>query len=323
MTSTTPSPVSPIRKRDRAARVIRTLLMAAVLLCGFGLFALRSAYARANDAALIFSQQLLALDSSGAGAVQGEATRLNMNEQQVLVNSTATPRPIREVLDYFEVQCRDHAQGMTGTFAHLDGSLRTMAPSSGASGFGVMKRVAGDKGLVACLSADHALEKEEMAARLEQAVVTGNLGKLGGLRYVAVETAGAGSHVVALWTEGDLNLARMFPKEGDAPGRDWPGTPRPAGSRRLLSAYAEGTSYGVNVYTVPGEAGAVRASIDDDLHRAGWTGFALPKGVPDVGSGYWRPGATGADLVVAVKDAGGGKSSVSYVYSTMVNATAR
>ncbi len=316
-----PSVVSS--RRSVVGRALRTALMAMLLLTCLGAFALRSAYARANDAALLFSQQLLSLDSSASGAIKGDAYRLNLNEQHVLINSTATPRPLEEVLDYFERQCREHAEGMIDTFANLDGSLRTLVPATGVPGFGTMKRVADHGGLVACMSGDHVLTTEEMASRLEEAVLTGDLGKLGGLRYVAVESAGRGSHVVALWTEGAMNLGKMFPKEGDSPGRDWPETPRPEGSRRLLSAFAEGTSYGVNVYVVDGGPDATRRSVDQRLKTAGWTRFVLPNGVPDDGAGYWRPGASGADLIVAVQDAGRGRSSVSYVYSRMVNATAR
>jgi hypothetical protein len=304
-------------------RVVRTMLMGSVLLLCYGVFALRSAYGRANDAGLIFSEQLLSLDSGGSGVVGGESYRIRLNGESVSMSSTASSRPFREVLDYFETQCTEHAEGLDRTFSTFDTSVHDLAPSSGAPGFGVMKRVSGDSGFVACFSASHVLTNEETAARLKEAIVSGDLSKLGDFRYVAIEKAGKGSHAVAMWTDGAMMLGKMFPKQGDAPGFDWPNAPRPDGSRRFLTAYVEGAGYGVTVYQVDGSAESVRAGIDGTLSRVGWSHMALPKQVPAMGTAYYRPGDTGADLVVATHESAAGKTSVSYLYSSMLSTSAR
>jgi len=293
--------------------------MGAVLLVAFGLFALRSAYGRANDAGMAFSEQLLSLDSSGAGVVGGESYRIRLNGEPVSISSAASMRPLAEVLDYFERECTEHAEGLDQAFSKLDQSVRDLSPGSGGPGFGIMKRVGEHGGFVACFSAGHALSTEETAERLKEAVVSGDLGKLGNFRYVAVEKAGTGSHAVALWTDGAMMLGRMFPKEGDAPGFDWPDAPRPEGSRRFLSAYVEGVGYGVTVYDVGGDLEPVRAGIDGALTHAGWARMPIPKQVPALGAAYFRPSDTGADLVVSARESGQHKTSVSYVYSSLIH----
>jgi hypothetical protein len=57
---------------------------------------------------------------------------------------------------------------------------------------------------------------------------------------------------------------------GDAPGNDILGVPRPASSRRLLSAEVVGGHYGVHSYECAGSIGQELAAYDKVMLRSGW-----------------------------------------------------
>ena len=85
-----------------------------------------------------------------------------------------------------------------------------------------------------------------------------------------------GSRVVTLWSEGSLDLGRMFPAAGDAPGTDSSVVPRPAGSRRTLSASVEGFPAAIRIYESAASPDELVASAGAALRAAGFVEATSP-----------------------------------------------
>jgi hypothetical protein len=312
----------PTRLAPRFFRVVRATVAAAAITTCFGFIALRTSYASANDAAMNFGDELLHLgERNPSGEVKDSSYHLNINGQQAETSNGFTTHTMGEVLDYFKKECDEHAQGLVDTFADLDGTLVDMKPVGGAPGFATIRGEKPNEGYVFCASADHELTKQEKLARLRALTTTGDLGSLGDIRYVAVQRVPEGSHVVAAWTHGTFNLYAMFPKDGDAPGEDFPAAPRPDGSRRIFAGLIGGAAYGANVYEVKGEPDAVFAGVDAKLKAAGWKATPIYKRIPQVAHAYSL--GDRLDIVVNVKKARGENSSVAYVLSEMIGTVSR
>ena len=103
------------------------------------------------------------------------------------------------------------------------------------------------------------------------------IAKLGKFRYVIVDRGPGATktHVLEQWTEGEFNLSRLFPAEGDVEGSDLPEVARPEGGRRILDASVEGATIGVRVYEAPGAPAEILAKYDRDLGGKGWKNVEL------------------------------------------------
>jgi hypothetical protein len=71
-------------------------------------------------------------------------------------------------------------------------------------------------------------------------------------RYVYAQPGSEKTVVITVEAAGEVDLRKLFPPEGDAPGADAPGVPRPPGARRTLSAREEGSPQQMTLY-VTGE----------------------------------------------------------------------
>jgi hypothetical protein len=293
--------------------VLHQLASSFVLAC-FGVVVLKTSYARANDAAMSFGEQLLTVGPSLAGDVKADYYTVSINEQPIAIATGATTRPIEEVVSYFENECKTHAEGLPDRFVALDDSLRELTPSTGKPGFGTVATQRGPKAFVVCFAVDHELTQTEKFDRIHLVATTGDLSKLGDVRYVTMEKlqVGEGTHVVSAWTKGAFNLVKAFPKDGDAPGHDWPDAPRPEGSRRIFTAGVEGATAGVTVYQVDGASNIVEERVRGALAGAGWKILHVPDQVPQFSKAFGR---SGNDLLVTVHEGEPGKSTVAYMYS--------
>jgi hypothetical protein len=306
----------------RVFRVARATLAAGAVVTCFGFIALRTSYARASDAAMNFGDELLHLgERNPSGELKDSVYRLSINGQEAETANGFTRHSMTEVLDYFKAECDEHADGLVDKFATLDSSLVNLEPASGAPGYATIRDEKPDQGFVFCATTDHPVSKEERMSRLRQLVVTGDLGTLGDIRYVAVRKVDGGSHVVAAWTHGRFDLYAMFPKQGDAPGEDFPVAPRPEGSRRIFDGHIAGATYGVNIYEAKGEPDAVLAGVDTKLKAAGWKATPIFERIPKVAHAYSM--GENLDILVNINQSTATTSSVTYVLSQMAGTTAR
>jgi hypothetical protein len=96
--------------------------------------------------------------------------------------------------------------------------------------------------------------------------------------------------VFTIATETQGSLESLFTLEGDAPGSDLAGVPRPHGSRRDFSATFEGEAYGVVIYEVKGSMTDAVARYDAQMGVAGWKRSDVVAGTFPDARAYARDG---------------------------------
>ncbi len=303
-------------------RSIRMALASSLVLAAFGAVAVRVNIARASDVGMGFGDQLLAVGEHGASMnLASDVYHVRFNGQTLHSTNTTTHLPMHDVLTYVATQCKEHARGLSDTFQHIDQSLHDLKPTTGEEGALILHREYPTRGFVFCAAPDHSLTLPELMHRLEKAGRSGDFSRVGDIRYVAVEARAGVSHVVTAWTDAPFRFREMFPPEGDVPGEDFGGVPRPDGSRRMLSASVEGAPAGVNSYLAQGSPDEVLAHLETKLLSQGWKTVAMPAAVPAVGKAYTLGSQT--DLVVTAKDATEGMTNVGYVVSRSIASVSR
>ena len=189
------------------ARALGILAVASALLTAV---AIAHVQARASELASEVAPALLAY----AGAARDEGARvLRVNGASVELRTGVTADSIEVVLARQREACgaadvlpivhwRSAMQGVLGCFAPPDGM--------------------------------------SLSERLLAFVRSGDLAALGEPRVTWVLAADGARRYALLSAPDPLALTRMFPAQGDAPGFDAPGLPRPPHARRVLSAVQEG-----------------------------------------------------------------------------------
>jgi hypothetical protein len=177
------------------------------------------------------------------------------------------------VLDRIQAYCHD--AGATDDPDWLQATLRETpsdsAQRTGSGGLGISREQTDGAGSVVCLRPPGPRGSlRQWLTGLRTFAETGDLAALGNLRYVYARRGDHGTEVAAVWTRGPLNLPEMVMFQGDAPGRDVDRVPRPANSRRILSAEMVGRQYGIHSYECAGPATHELAAYDELLPQLGW-----------------------------------------------------
>ena len=265
--------VEPLPRWRRVARALgRIALVAAFLGLVAGGWAYHPARAQLRDNLFGLGTQMMASEHASR---QDAPRDLVVNGQTIHLSSGTTTRPAREVLDYFEERC---ARADGGLVAELDRLVREHPEGATPArpGTPTMREDDGRNGFVACLDLGAApVCVAELVERLGRFGETGDVSVVGDARFVFAEQLGEGAetrtHFVGLWTEGEFNVLRMFPEQGDAPGADVDGVARPPGARRVLSGHERGMPSSITVYeTRLGEA-ELDGFYRRELGAAGWT----------------------------------------------------
>ena len=177
------------------------------------------------------------------------ASRLNSAPRSLVVNglnlrlvTATTTESVRAVLDRIEARCR--ARGGIAAPEHFRSALPSVMS-------GAFRNDTERGGVLACIDSGRPIALAEVADRLRAVSTTGDLEALGQLRYVLARRHEGKTTLLILWTEGPLPILRAFSQDGDAPGHDPAGIPRPQGSRRILSGSEMGMPYALTVYAVP------------------------------------------------------------------------
>lgn len=107
-------------------------------------------------------------------------------------------------------------------------------------------------------------------------------------RFTFVRGDAKASSLTSVTRQSAADLAQAFPIEGDAPGDDLVGVPRPESSRRVISATVAETGHAVRIYEVarkgtPDEAiRARREAFDRQMRGAGYEpSAAVAQALPD------------------------------------------
>lgn len=266
----------------------------------------RIAYAHAKKAAMETGAELVRLTDN---AHMAGVYRLRLNGELVKITSAVSHVPHEAILDRFQKECEDHADGMETEFGNLATAVTPDAypRNEGHPGIGVLRQSDDKSGIVMCFATGKVTTTAEALARIAEFAKTGDLGSLGSVRYViAKKGENAPSHVVALWTEGSFNVNKMFPDEGDAPGNDAPGVLRPPSSKRLLTAYAEGAPYGVRVYDSTMDKEAILTEYDKVMPATGWMTYPNATAAAPFSRAFSKDGK---DIIVTTEPSRDGKGA--------------
>lgn len=220
---------------------------------------------------------------------------LVINGQTLLMSSGSTNHSAAQVLDHFEARCADMDGGIAEQLAQLRADHPEAPPPERPS----MLRTPtirndnhtshGHSGYVACIDLGaESVSVAELSARLRRYGTSHDIGDIGEIRYVFVEESEpeAGrdtprSHFVALWSDGSFDLDRMFPTEGDVPGRDPAGMTRPPASRRVLQGFERGQPHTMTVYETTEDEADLERFFVQQLPADGWSLTAAPRDTRD------------------------------------------
>lgn len=260
---------NPSASASRSRRwCTRILAVARATLCLFVILAilvvgcLRSAHAHLGETLLGFGDQLAKWQ--GMKALSGRR-QLNVNGLGLGMVTVSTELDVTHALDRFQDHCRKH-----GGLA-VPASLAKRLGSEAQVFDGSFRQESAAQGVLACLDSGHPLALSELSERLARLRDTGDLAALGDLRYVLARRSGDTTTLLVFWTEGSAPLFTLFPKTGDAPGRDPKDLPRPVGSQRMLSAAEQGAPYSLTLYRKPDQTPEqLRQWYRRELETGGW-----------------------------------------------------
>jgi hypothetical protein len=181
---------------------------------------------------------------------QSVPQELTVNGASFYLSTGTVDASVNEVLDAFHAKCLQKNGQLHEQWASVAKKRHVKLGKYSSLLDGVFRGGGDNAGMVACAeAAEGPLPPEVLAARIKDVLQTGELTKLGNLRYAYVTRGRPQTMFVALWSEGPLNFREMFPKQGDAPGSDPIGVPRPLGSQRVLSAVPKGHDTALTMYS--------------------------------------------------------------------------
>lgn len=211
--------------------------------------------------------------------------RVILNGQTIQLATGTTRDGVGAVLDWYETQCARRSGGVTRELARGDRGFSSAAfnafwTSMGrrTGSFEVFREGDERGGYVACVDMGRDdVRGDELSRRIRAFVDSGDLSRLGDMRYAYVQRGSSATRIVTVSTDGRFDLLRMFPSRGDAPGEDAPGLARYPGMRRVLSAREEGVANTLGMYAVRAPLADVRAWYRRTLPSQGWTLAELPR----------------------------------------------
>lgn len=277
-----------VEKSQRVRGLFRVMTYFSVITVACGIVSVRHARAEYENRTLAFGRQMIEL----AKASSHELTTINFNGQPIHVGSSLTPDLPDQILDRYKELCTtNRAQTELGNVAaliageagasvappedvvqHLADLPTTAEPElPELAKSGALRMGDGEEGAVLCFVRG-SKSKSNWAEALAGFYSTGDLGALGELRYAYAKRGQNGTtHVLTAWTDSAFNFLDMMGDEGkDCAGEDFPELPRLPNTTRIVSARAEGTPFGVNVYKTKESPTKALAFYDEQMKAAGW-----------------------------------------------------
>lgn len=202
-----------------------------------------------------------------------------VNGARIRLEARRERRALDAVLDDDAARCRAHGgagEPLVDARARRQGFVGCFEPPRGAS----------------------------LLERLGAFAATGDAAALGTLRVAWATAQRQGTRYVALSSEGPLELQRIFPQDGDAPGLDLAGLPRPPEARRILTAWQDGAAPLLIGYRSERAPEVLERAYVEQLRAAGVSVERAPAHLHDVPSLLVRYGGHAA-LVLVAPDGGG------------------
>jgi len=270
------------RSNEPPRRWLRGLLRAGLVLTFVGVVAgggvYHSARAQMDETFFGLGEHMMLYEYA---AHQDAPRDLVINGQTIKLSSGTTTRSMGEVLDFFEARCADSDGEIALQMAQLAADHPEVTDEVAPSDLPTLREQGARTGYVACFDmGDASIEVTEVLRRIRAYNRTGDVAEIGDMRYVFAERTEQGAHFVALWTEGEFNVRRMFPAEGDAPGLDVEGVTRPPRSRRMLTGFERGQPHSMTVYHSRLDEAGLESFYRRELVEHGWTLMARPEDLP-------------------------------------------
>jgi hypothetical protein len=250
----------------------RGLLRAAAYLIAlsgvFSLIQIRHARAEVGDKTVEIGRQMLSL----ANATQHDVNRLKLNGQSLYIGSSVAKDSVTDVLDRYNTLCeQSRAQPAEEWRGLADKTGNDDVKKSAVGSAGIVRGGDAEEGAVLCFTKTPS-SKRTFSEAVKTFAATGELGALGGVRYVYAHKSQKGNTLVlTAWTDEQFNVKSFMGEEGkDCQGEDFKGLPRPPESTRVVSARLEDTPFGINVYrskTAPAELAKI---YDETMIKDGW-----------------------------------------------------
>lgn len=250
----------------RIKGIFRVLGLATLMLAGATSLTLHRVEAHLKESLRGFAEQVTALDGFRSNTVPRQ---LFVNGLALHLVTVSTPLSVKDALDRFQSTC--HAVGQIDLPAALKQKLEHRSKDGEALPAGVIRQDAKNEGFLACIDLGVHMDAAAFLGKLGEFGKTKNLRSLGQMRYALARRHAETTSLLMLWTEGDAQLAEMFPKHGDAPGGELHDVPRPKDGRRLVSAFEQGMPFGFAAYSVEGQGvESVSKSYAARLAAGGW-----------------------------------------------------
>jgi hypothetical protein len=253
-----------------APKVMRLTLFVLFVYAGVVVFVYQRARAQMGEMLFALGVEMLRYDDVEK---QGETRTLHLNGQEIHLATAVTRHPLERVLDYYESRCMEHDGRLAEQITELSRGDAVPGEIDGSMFDATLRSEEGNKGYVACL--DQGTERaspDGVIEKFERFKATLDISEMGALRYIYAEESDGTTLFVTFWSDGPLRIREIFPSEGDAPGRDVEGVPRPDGSRRILSSWEAGEPQIVAMY----QSGEAEVRDIDSFYRrsmedGGWT----------------------------------------------------
>lgn len=232
-----PIPRPPFTSATMKTMNQRTLLVLCVSTVAFGL-ALR--HAKANTGSELHRAGAPFMVFPDSAQDHGRSLLLNGVSSQLTTGVSSSS--IDELLDTFENQCAP-------TLPPPPMHPFTIRP--------LFRWNNDEQGVAVCLYNPGSLNTlQTWFERLRHFSRDHDLSEMGQLRYLRVDRTGNRTRLIAMETRGVVRLKQLLALDEDAPGSDLPRFPRPARSRRILSAQEVGTEPKLTAYRLSGPNGA-------------------------------------------------------------------
>jgi len=209
--------------------------------------AARSLFAASKEGGEALGHQL-----AGLSDYTQRAETVLLNGARLHHSVASTSEPVQVVLDRIEAHCNDSPGALASALAELSQEHPKLLEQHKMPAMfrrAMIRDGNADRGMIVCFVGERPIALRELTDHLKQFAKTSDLATFGNLRYAYAEKRKDGStRVVTLWTDGSVKIDEMFPGSGDATGADSQVFPRPPESRRILSAAAEGLSFGLRTY---------------------------------------------------------------------------
>lgn len=307
-------------KHPKLRGSLRVVTFLAALNLAFTASQLPSATASAEEH--VKQGGLRLLEQLGPSLVGAPAVA-SINGQRMSLGSKLTPLGVEEVLERFEQHCQQQSGGLREELGRLPAALAGAAlPESlrDPSRWLSSRQMAADgkAGQLACIARPN--DAGGLRGLYQSALAfaeTGDVGKVGEARYIVArrDEASGQTHVLAMWTEGSFDIPSMFPEQGDVPGSDPTGVPRPPAAKRVLSAEIAEHPYALRMYDSERSHAEVLDHYARGMRARGWRQHHLPPN--DAGfdlnehvSAYSRDGSA---LIVVVQQTPREKTGVTLI----------